>query len=137
MLQIKGHIVNSIGRVPNVIIRVINLNTTIDTVKINHGRYDILIPLETEVLLEFIAQDHYTKRIAFDTHVNGKKKLPFFDLKINLHEKNLWNLSDENLDLMDFPVAFIKYDFKKKVFFDFNKKYSQIISKELSTVKRN
>ena len=35
MLQIKGHIVNSIGRVPNVIIRVINLNTTIDKIALS------------------------------------------------------------------------------------------------------
>ena len=136
-LQVKGQIVNSLGRVPNVIIRLIRKDSFIDTVFIANGRYDLLLPLENEILLEFISETHYTKRIAFNTHVNGKRKLPFFDLKINLYEIDLWNLSTENLDLMDFPVAYIKYDFKKKIFFDFNQKYSKIISKELSTVKRN
>lgn len=136
-MQIKGQIVNSLGRVSNVIIRLIRKDSFIDTISISNGRYDILLPLENEILLEFISENHYTKRIAFNTHVNGRKKLPFFDLKINLHQIDLWNLSADNLDLMDFPVAYIKYDFKKKIFFDFNQKYSKIISKELSTVKRN
>lgn len=136
-MQIKGQIVNSLGRVSNVIIRLIRKDSFIDTIFISNGRYDILLPLENEILLEFISENHYTKRIAFNTHVNGRKKLPFFDLKINLHQIDLWNLSADNLDLMDFPVAYIKYDFKKKIFFDFNQKYSKIISKELSTVKRN
>lgn len=136
-LQVKGQIVNSLGKVTDVTIRLVYSNSIIDTILASNGRYDILLPLENKILLEFISTNHYTKRIAFDTHVNGKKKLPFFDLKINLHEIDLWNLSAENLDLMDFPVAYIKYDFKKKIFFDFNQKYSKIISKELSTVKRN
>ena len=96
----------------------------------------MLIPLETEILLEFIAQGH-CKTNCTDTHVNGKKKLPFFDLKINLNEIDLWNLSEKNLDLMDFPVAYIRYNFKKKLFYDSNEKYSRIINKELSNVKRN
>ena len=136
-LQVKGQIVNSLGRVSNVFIRLVEKNKTADTILVKSGRYDIYIPLETEILIEFIAENHYTKRIAFDTHVNGKKKLPFFDLKINLNEISLWNLSEENIDLMDFPVAYIRYNFKKKLFYDSNEKYSRIISKELSNVKRN
>lgn len=136
-LQVKGQIVNSQGRVPNVLIRLVEKNKAADSLIIKSGRYDMLIPLETEILLEFIAQGHYVKRIAFDTHVNGKKKLPFFDLKINLNEIDLWNLSEKNLDLMDFPVAYIRYNFKKKLFYDSNEKYSRIINKELSNVKRN
>ena len=136
-LQIKGQIVNSLGRVSNVVIRLIEKNKIPDTIIAKSGRYDILIPLETEILIEFIADNYYTKRIAFDTHVNGKKKLPFFDLKINVNEIALWNLSEDNLDLMDFPVAYIRYNFKKKLFYDSNEKYSRIISKELSKVKRN
>ena len=87
-------------------------------------------------MLEFVAPDHYIKRIAFDTHVSSRKKIPFFDLKINLHQKSLWELSEEDEDIMDFPVGFIKYDKTKKIFYDHNKKYSKIINKELMKRKK-
>ena len=60
-------------------------------------------------------ENHYTKRIAFNTSIPDKiKKIPFFDLTINLVEKRLWNIKENDLDVLDLPVAYLNYDFQKK-----------------------
>ncbi len=135
-LQVKGQIVNTIERVKNVEIIFILNGKINDTIIVTNGRYDILLPLESEIMLEFVAPEHYIKRIAFDTHVSSRKKIPYFDLKINLHQISLWELSEDDEDIMDFPVGFIKYDKTKKIFYDHNKKYSKIINEELMKRKK-
>ena len=131
-LQVKGQILNSSGKVKKVLIRIIELEHKADTILINKGKYNIELNLNSEFLLEFIAEDHFIKRIAFNTEISKKKKIPYFDLKINLHEKYIWEISEDDKDLLDLPVAYIKYDSKKDLFYDYNKKYSKIIKKEIS-----
>ena len=118
-------------------IRIIEMNKIVDTAIITNGKYNINLNLNAEYLLEFIAEDHHVKRIAFNTEIpSNKKKIPYFDLKINLLEKYIWQLSDEDKDLLDLPVGYIKYSETKELFYDYNKKYSKIINKEISKLNR-
>lgn len=136
-LQVKGQILNSSGKVKKLMIRVIEMNKKIDTTVITNGKYNIELNLNSEYLIEFIADEHHIKRIAFNTEVpSEKKKIPYFDLKINLLEKYIWDLSEEDKDLLDFPVGYIKYNNSKELFYDYNKKYSKIIKKEISKLNK-
>ena len=136
-LQVKGQILNSSGKVKKLMIRVIEMNKKIDTTVITNGKYNIELNLNSEYLIEFIADEHHIKRIAFNTEVpSEKKKIPYFDLKINLLEKYIWDLSEEDKDLLDFPVGYIKYNYSKELFYDYNKKYSKIIKKEISKLNK-
>ena len=51
-------------------------------------------------------------------------------------EEYIWDLSEEDKDLLDFPVGFIKYNNSKELFYDHNKKYSKIIKKEISKLNK-
>ena len=91
------------------------------------------IPMNSEVMLEFIAPDHYSKRIAFDSKLSSElKKVPRLDLKMNLVEKSPNDKCDDIQDLLDMPTAFITYSSKQE-YYDKNLEYSKIIKKEIET----
>ena len=82
----------------------------IDTVFAKNGKYNLHLELNHKILLEFecVDEDHYTKRIAFNTNVpRSTKKVPTFDLTINLVEKELWKIKEEDEDILDLPVAYL------------------------------
>ena len=57
------------------------------------------------------------------------KKIPTFDLTINLVEKELWKIKEEDEDILDLPVAYLTYDSRKGIWFDRNQQYSRVINK--------
>ena len=87
-------------------------------------------------MLEFecLDGDHYIKRIAFNTNIPyDVKKIPFFDLTINLVEKKMWNIKENDKDILDYPVAYLNYDYKRKLWYDKNAKYSRVINKKIKS----
>ena len=101
-----------------------------------NGKYDLHLEFNHKILLEFECLDdkHYVKRIAFNTNLPEEvRKIPFFDLTINLVEKRLWNIKDKDLDILDLPVAYLNYDYKKKIWYDKNAKYSRVINKKIKS----
>jgi len=135
-LHIKGKVVNTSGKVHNVSIRIVHHDGVIDTVLAKNGKYNLHLELNHKILLEFecIDEEHYTKRIAFNTHVpNSTKKIPYFDLTINLVERKIWRIKDEDEDLMDLPVGYLNYDSRKGIWFDRNAKYSRVINKKIKS----
>ena len=77
--------------------------------------------------------NHYIKRIAFNLNPDEIKKIPFFDLTINLVEKGLWNIKESDKDILDYPVAYLNYDYKRKLWYDKNDKYSRVINKKIKS----
>ena len=135
-LHIKGKTFNSVGKVHNVSIRIVHDDGVVDTILSNNGKYNLHLEFNHKILLEFECLDdkHHIKRIAFNTEIpNEIQKIPFFDLTINLVEKRLWNIKDEDLGILDLPVAYLNYDYKKKIWFDKNAKYSRIINKKIKS----
>ena len=133
-LHIKGKVLNSSGKVKNVSIRIVHDNGVVDTILSKKGKYNLHLELNHEILLEFecIDTEHYTKRIAFNTKVpESTKKIPYFDLTINLVEVSLFNLKEKDEDLMDLPVGYLNYNSRKGIWFDKNAKYSRIINKKI------
>ena len=44
---------------------------------------------------------------------NDTKRIPYFDLTMNLVEKDKWNVQDKDIGIFDLPVAYLNYDFIK------------------------
>ena len=135
-LHVKGKVLHSMGKVKNVSIRIIHHDGVVDTVLAKNGKYNLSLELNHKILIEFecIDEDHYTKRIAFNTNVpKSIKKIPTFDLTINLVEKELWGIKEEDEDILDLPVAYLTYDSRKEIWFDRNKQYSRVINKKLKS----
>ncbi len=133
-LHIKGKVLHSTGKVKNVSIRIVHDDGIIDTVLAKKGKYNLHLELNHKILLEFECLDvqHYTKRIAFNTNVpKNTKRIPYFDLTINLVEKSLFDSKENDTFLLDVPVGFLTYDSKKGVWFDSNAKYSRVINSKL------
>jgi hypothetical protein len=133
-LHIKGKVLNSSGKVKNVSIRIVHDDGIIDTILAKNGKYNLHLELNHKILIEFECLDvnHYTKRIAFNTNVpKSTKKVPYFDLTLNLVELSLFDIKENDKDLLDLPVAYINFDSKKGIWFDSNAKYSRIINKKI------
>jgi hypothetical protein len=52
---------------------------------------------------------------------------------MNLVEKNLWEIKDSDLDLLDMPVAYLNYDLEKGLWYDKNAAFSRIINKKIKS----
>jgi len=133
-LHIKGKVLHSTGKVKNVSIRIVHDDGVIDTVMAKNGKYNLHLELNHKILLEFECLDvkHYTKRIAFNTNVpKDIKRVPYFDLTINLVEMTLFDSNENDTFLLDVPVGFLTFDSKKGVWFDNNAKYSRVINTKL------
>ena len=135
-LHIKGQTFNTTGKVHDVRIRIVHDDGVIDTVNSKNGKYNLHLEMNHKILLEFECLDnkHYIKRIAFNTNVpNNTKKIPYFDLTINLVEKDKWNVKDKDEGIFDLPVAYLNFDFVKKLWYDKNDAYSRIINKKIKS----
>jgi hypothetical protein len=134
MLNIKGSIINMGGKVKNTTIRIVHDNGVVDTVMSKKGKYNLRLEVNHKILIEFISEGNYTKRIAFNTEVSkSQKSIPFFELTINLVETDLWRIKEEDEDVFDLPVAYITYNSKKKMWYDQNSKYSRVINKKIKS----
>lgn len=135
-LHIKGQTFNTIGKVHDVRIRIVHDDGVVDTIISNNGKYNLHLEMNHKILIEFECLDnkHYIKRIAFNTNVPKKtKRIPYFDLTINLVEKDKWNVQDKDKGIFDLPVAYLNYDFKKKLWYDKNDTYSRVINKKIKS----
>lgn len=135
-LHIKGQTFNTKGKVHDVRIRIVHDDGVIDTIISNNGKYNLHLELNHKILIEFECLDnkHYIKRIAFNTSVpNDTKRIPYFDLTMNLVEKDKWNVQDKDVGIFDLPVAYLNYDFDQKLWYDKNDKYSRIINKKIKS----
>ena len=133
-LHIKGKVLHSTGKVKNVSIRIVHDDGVIDTVLAKNGKYNLHLELNHKILLEFECLDvkHYTKRIAFNTNVpKNIKKIPLFNLTINLVEVSLFDSDENDTFLLDIPVGYLTYNSKNGVWFDSNAKYSRVINTKL------
>ena len=133
-LHIKGKVLNNDGRVNNVQIRIVHDDGVVDTVLAKKGKYNLHLELNHKILLEFecLDSDHYTKRIAFNTNVpKSVKKIPYFDLTMNLVDNSLYKIKEKDKDLMDLPVGYLNYNSRKGIWFDRNAKYSRVINKKM------
>jgi hypothetical protein len=135
-LHIKGQTFNTTGILNNVRIRIVYENGEIDTIMSNSGKYNLYLELNHKILIEFESLDnkHFIKRIAFNTYVPSEiKKIPFFELTMNLIEKDKWNVIEKDEGIFDLPIAYLFYDFEKKLWYDKNNIQSKIINKKIKS----
>ena len=130
-IVIKGEVVNSTSKVNDYTINVYEKGKVVSSMDLTKNTFSYTVPKDSEIMLEFVAAGHYTKRIAFDSKLDESlKKIPRLDLKMNLIEKAEGDHCESILDLLDMPTAFITYS-NEKEYFDKNLRYSKVIKKEI------
>ena len=45
----------------------------------------------------------------------------------------MWNIKENDKDILDYPVAYLNYDYKRKLWYDKNAKYSRVINKKIKS----
>jgi hypothetical protein len=130
-IVIKGEVVNSTTKIKSYTINIYENGKMTNTLVMTKNTFNYPLPANSEVMLEFVAEGHYAKRIAFDTNLNPELiKVPRLDLKMNLVEKSDTDNCHEIQDLLDMPTAFITYSSEKE-YYDKNLKFSAVIKKEI------
>lgn len=113
------------------IVKIYSQGKLINKVEVQNGKGEIDLPLNNEYLLEFIVEGFFNKRIAINTHIKpGVEMVPLLELTMNMVKLKQPNISVDDYDLLDFPVAYMAYD-DKDGFYDINKEYSAIIKKAI------
>lgn len=96
-------------------------------------KIEVDLPIGSHYLLEFQSEMHFTKRIAVSTDMQeSDSEIPKLDLTMTLIPITFNYLSDEDLDLLDFPVAYLAYDHNKKTYYDKNEVYSEVLLKHIN-----
>ncbi len=117
---------------------VYNNGTLYKTYETSNGKFNLELPINDVFMFEFTSSQHYTKRIAINTEIdNHVHYVPELDLTMSLIPTNIQYLANEDLDLLDFPVAYISFDGKKNEFFDINESYSKILINEIEKSNQN
>jgi len=128
-IVIKGEVVNSTDKVKNYHVNVYQNGKITESLDMSKNIFNYSIPTDSEVMLEIIADGHFAKRIAFDSKLGDDvKKVPRFDITMNLIEKSDNKNYSDIQDLLDMPSAFITYS-NDREFFDKNLQYSKVIKK--------
>jgi hypothetical protein len=79
------------------------------------GEFDIMLDLGHYYTIEVEAEGYVTKRVAFDLIVDKKTlKPPYFDCAVDLIPQTM--LRGKDASVLDFPIARIAYDPKKRTF---------------------
>ncbi|MBL4703097.1 MAG: hypothetical protein JKY54_01150 [Flavobacteriales bacterium] len=130
-IHVKGHVLNTVGKVRKFSLNVYEKGQLIYKMKSYNGKFEYILPFNSEVMLEFIAEDHYVKRIAVRSSPKSDlKKVPTLILSINMLSSARFPELSVLEDLLDFPSAFLAYNDKGKLL-NLNKHASKVIYAEL------
>lgn len=101
------------------------------------GKLKLHLPKNHDYLLVFSAKDCFNKRIAISTNVENRQKMPpLFDIDVKFIPEDDPGVLATDIDLLDFPVAYLGFDPERGTFIDKNQYYSAVIRKEIKNSKR-
>ncbi len=130
--HLKCTIKNSFKKLKHVKLYIYEDGKKIDVITAHNGKFKFSLPLDKEVMLEFNCDNYVSKRIAFNTNLEDENiDLPVFSMTLNLYQKDNLFMSEQDEDLLDFPVAYIAFDEEKQEFYDKNDSYSKVLAKEI------
>jgi len=133
-LTVKGNVVNTVEKVKEFDFNVFENGKVIYSHHSNNGKFEYRLPYNSSVMIEFIADGHYTKRIALAT--NSKARLgggPTLSMTMTLISTMRYPELQKMQSLMDFPAAFITYD-RAGVSYDKNEDFSRVINSAMVKV---
>lgn len=131
-LSVKCLVKNHEQRLKKVTITVYKEGLVYASFETENGKIEVDLPVGSHYLLEFQSEMHFTKRIAINTDIQiTESELPALDLTMTLIPTAFNYLSDEDLDLLDFPVAYLAYDQGKKAYYDKNEGHSAVLMKHI------
>jgi len=133
-LTVKGNVVNTVEKVKEFGFNVFENGKVIYSHHSTNGKFEYRLPYNSSVMIEFMAEGHYTKRIALAT--NSKARLgdsPTLSMTMTLISTARYPELQKVQDLLDFPAAFITYD-RAGVSYDKNEDFSRVINDALIKV---
>lgn len=131
--KIKSNFYDSNEKVKNASLRITQNGITYKEFSTSNGKIEFTLPRNSQFMLEFSADGHFTKRIAINTELsNSINKVPMLMLSMTLIERSTPNLLEKDLELFDFPLVYLAFNSIKKYYYDRNKYYSEIIIKGLN-----
>lgn len=132
-LSVKCLVKNYEQRLKKVTVTVYKEGLVYASFEAENGKIEVDLPVGSHYLLEFQSEMHFTKRIAVNTDVQeNESEIPKLDLTMTLIPTGFNYLSDEDLDLLDFPVAYLAYDHNKKAYYDKNEEHSEVLLKHIN-----
>ncbi|MBT5403734.1 MAG: hypothetical protein HOL28_09840 [Crocinitomicaceae bacterium] len=134
-VHIKGHVVNEYDNVKHFKMNVYHNSKLLVSQYATDGKFEYKIPLDIDVVLEFEAINHYTKRIALSAIKlrDALVEAPTLVLTVQMFSLINYHELKSIQDIMDFPSAFIWLD-RNGNYFDLNKKQMDIVNNEIDEV---
>ena len=130
-IKIEGNVENVTATLDKFTIKIIEKGEVIKIYEKKAGDFKIVVPKNKEVIVQFEAANHFTRRMAIDSRdIFGEASSKVYHLKLHLLRKDVHDYMEEHSDLLDLPFAYIARDRHGK-FFDLNFKESETIRKEL------
>jgi len=113
-------------------VKIYREGSLLEKIETNNGKFNIKLPPGGDYLLEFSSDEHHTKRIGFNTELDYKDtEVPGLDLTMTLMPSIYEHLPEEDMDLLEFPVAYIGFNERSKSYYDINSKYSDVLIKNI------
>ena len=134
-ILIKGHVINEYHKVEQFKMNVYNNGRLLFSQEVKNGKFQYEIPSDIDVMLEFEASNHYTKRISFSAPklAGNLDEIPTLILTVQMYSITEYPELKSIQDIMDFPSAFIWLD-RNGNYFDLNKKHLDIVNNETDEV---
>ena len=134
-ILIKGQVINEYQKVEEFKMNVYNNGRLLFSQEVKNGKFEYKIPLDIDVVLEFEAINHYTKRIALSAIKlrDALVEAPTLVLTVQMFSLINYHELKSIQDIMDFPSAFIWLD-RNGNYFDLNKKQMDIVNNEIDEV---
>jgi len=126
--KIKSDFYSSNEKMKNATLRITENGVTYKVIPTENGKIEFTLPRNSQFMLEFSSEGHFTKRIAINTELSSSiNKVPMLMLTMVLIEKDIPYLLKEDLELFDFPLVYMAFNSTGKYYYDKNKYYSEII----------
>jgi len=131
-IKVKADVTNMSSTMKKFNVHVYEYGKLVKTLKNKSGKFSFTVPKDTEYMLEVVADNHYTRRIAFDSKGSSASPEETYKLDMNLLRKDFHEYMGEHEDLLDLPLAFIGRDANGS-FIDKNQSHSVVLNDELKT----
>ena len=141
--KIKGIVNSNDKKQEDVVVRLFKRNQKVDsTYTSKSGKFNFELERNTHYMIELEKYGFEKSRVKVDTHRKGvseENEGNFYDLAIDLEifsEITDKKGSEEDKDILDFPIAMIEYNAKEDAFVA-NTKYTKYVKAEIKKIKGN
>lgn len=128
-LEISGRITGSDGAYT---VKLYIDNSPADSLKIPAGKvFSFILEKNSHYTIKIEKKGYITRSVSIDTGLpKGVETDPLFRFHFDTTLQHESSVGNKSSDMFDFPIAIISYD-AKKGWFDYSRKYTSIIKKDI------